>query len=360
MRIESVTLREVGPFDSIRIELPEGSDPELADVYLLTGPNGCGKTTVLHAIAALVDNDPILLRPRMRSGIARAGIVASGQERSMTPAGPAATGVLATIAGERSFGPLDDYGVRANLYDNAPGAVRLGWAAFAYAGARTVGSGQVAAICEPQVSPLAGNLSFQHAANTQNLAQWIAYQDFRRLKAQELGRLQRAEQLARSVCVIEETIAAMIEDPSFGFVTGSEFDLDIRVRRHGAVLDLDVLPDGIKSILSWVADLMMRLDRIPWVDDTPTLQRSFLLLLDEIDLHLHPAWQRRVLPAVQRLFPNAQIIASTYSPLVVGSAAGAHVIRFAMRDGRSVVDSIRPGRAGAGYGDVLRDVFGVE
>jgi hypothetical protein len=44
----------------------------------------------------------------------------------------------------------------------------------------------------------------------------------------------------------------------------------------------------------------MRLDRIPWHNNTPVLQRQFLLLLDEIDIHLHPAWQRKVLPLVQR------------------------------------------------------------
>lgn len=122
---------------------------------------------------------------------------------------------------------------------------------------------------------------------------------------------------------------------------------------------MDVLPDGIKSIVSWVADLLMRLDRIPWIDDTPTMQRSFLLLLDEIDIHLHPAWQRQVIPVVQKLFPKAQIVASTHSPFVVGSADDAHVITFAAKDGRSVVESNKPSQVGVSYSAVLRDIFGI-
>jgi predicted ATP-binding protein involved in virulence len=361
MRIDSVTLHEIGPFKDVQIDLPEGTDPDLADVYLLVGPNGCGKTTLLYAIAALVDAEPSLLRPRMRTESSRASIMASGQEHSMTLAeGPVHTGVLAALAKERPLGPLDDYKLRATLHGNFVGSMKMNWAAFAYAGIRKVESGHVQAISEPSVGALAGSLSFHHTSDTENLAQWIANQEFKRLKAKEAGRSERAEQIARSVRVIEEIIATIIEDPGFAFVSGNDIDLHVRVRHHGAVLDMDVLPDGIKSIVSWVADLLMRLDRIPWVDDTPTMQRSFLLLLDEIDIHLHPAWQRRVIPIVQKLFPKAQIIASTHSPFVVGSADDAHVITFDVKNGVSDVESTKPSQVGVSYSVVLRDIFGIK
>lgn len=358
MRIDSITLREVGPFNDVRIELPEGTDPRLADVYLLVGPNGCGKTTVLYAIAALVDNDSSLLRPRMWAESSRVSIVASGEERTMTPAGGPDLTALTAIAKQRPLGPLNEYTTRAFLHGLE--SAEMSWAAFAYAGTRKVESGRVGSISEPSTSPLANSLSFHHTADTGRLAQWIASQEFLRLKAKEAGRGERAEQIAGSVRAIQDAIAAIVEDPSFAFVSGSDFDLDVRIRYHGAILDMDVLPDGVKSIVSWVADLLMRLDRIPWVDAIPTVQRSFLLLLDEIDIHLHPAWQRRVIPIVQKLFPNAQIIASTHSPFVVGSADDAHVITFAMKDGVSVVESIKPSQVGVSYSAVLRDIFGIK
>jgi len=361
MRIESIMLHEVGPFADLRIELPEGSNPDLADVYLLTGPNGCGKTTLLYAIASIIENDPRLLRPRMWTETSRASLVASGQERAMTPAGSpelaAAAAILDDIAEQRPLKPLDQYTTMVFLRSLGP--VKVNWAAFAYAGTREVESGHVRAISEQSESPLAGSLSFQGTADTRTLAQWIANQEFKRLKAKETGRGERAEQIAHSVRVIEQTVARIIDDPGFAFVTGDDLDLDVRVRHHGVILDMNVLPDGIKSIVSWTADLLMRLDRIPWVDDTPTVQRSFLLLLDEIDIHLHPAWQRQVIPIVQRLFPKAQIIASTHSPFVVGSADDAHVITFAMKDGRSVVESCKPSQVGVSYSAVLRDIFGI-
>jgi predicted ATP-binding protein involved in virulence len=357
MRIDSITLHEVGPFEDVQIDFPEGSNPDLADVYLLTGPNGCGKTTVLYAIAALVDNDSNLLRPRMWSEGSRVTLMASGHERSMTPDGKPDLTALEAIAKNQPLGPLNDYNARAFLRTLG---TKMDWVAFAYAGTRKVGSGHVRAISEPSGNPLGGILSFHHTADTANLAHWIASQEFLRLKAKEARRDERAEQIAHSVRAIEQTIAKIIGDDDFAFVSGSDFDLDVRVRHHGAILDMDVLPDGIKSIVSWVADLLMRLDRIPWVDQTPPLERPFLLLLDEIDIHLHPAWQRRVIPIVQELFPKAQIIASTHSPFVVGSADDAHIITFAVKDGKSIVESINPSQVGVSYSAVLRDIFGIK
>src|SRR5262245_23048399 len=256
MRIDSISLHEVGPFKDVTINFPEGTDPDLADIYLLTGPNGCGKTTVLYAIAALIQNEAGLLRPRMWSESSGVTLVVSDGERSHERAmslGPA-------VRPAQPVAPLDGYSANASM--DSLRSVRMSWAAFAYAGTRMVESGRVASISEPLNSPLADSLSFHHTANTGNLAQWIASQEFLRLKAKESGRSDRAEQITRSVRAIEEAIARIIEDPSFVFVSGSELDLDVRVRRHGTILDMRVLPDGLKSIVSWVADLLMRLDRI--------------------------------------------------------------------------------------------------
>ncbi len=136
--------------------------------------------------------------------------------------------------------------------------------------------------------------------------------------------------------------------------------LEVKVLLEGRSLAVDVLPDGLKSVVSWIADLLMRLDRIPWVDDRDVFQRNLILFLDEIDIHLHPKWQRRILPAVQQLFPNAQIFVSTHSPFVVGSIGDARVYSFSLKGELATLEKATETRAGSSYSLVLDEIFEVD
>lgn len=391
MQIEKILLRDVGPFEDVTIELPKGTNPDLADVYLLTGPNGAGKSTILYALASVirgkarggreedVELGDDLLATRMRS---KGAVVALRTDDGQTFAvslfgrgGPLDEDVLPDPFGGPAL-HLDRLGALARwesgdrplgyaLYvpgsdsPTEPGDPRCAWAAFAYAGVRSVSDVEITAIREPKQSPFENSLSFLQTTDTDHLANWIVSQNFRRLKAKEAGHDERAEQLARSVQDIEKVVAEIVGDPGFGFVITEEDD-DIRIRWKGTVVRLGLLPDGLKSIVSWVADLLMRLDRIPWQNNTPVLQRQFLLLLDEVDIHLHPAWQRKVLPLVQRVFPNAQIIASTHSPFVVTSVDDARIITLGFQGQSSVVTSVTAPQIGVSYTAVLRSIFGVD
>jgi hypothetical protein len=231
--------------------------------------------------------------------------------------------------------------------------------AFAYSGTRSVADVRITAVQEPKNGSFENSLSFLKTADTNLLANWIVSQNYRRLKAKEAGDLEYADQLDRSVRRIEKVVGEIIEDPSFGFVITAKDD-DVRVRWQGVTVRLGVLPDGLQSIVSWIADLLMRLERVPWKDNMPVEQRQFLLLLDEIDIHLHPAWQRRVLPLVQRLFPNAQIIASTHSPFVVGSLADGRIISLGLQGGSAKVVHVDEPQLGVSYSAVLRSIFGID
>ena len=105
-----------------------------------------------------------------------------------------------------------------------------------------------------------------------------------------------------------------------------------RVRFDGADVPIQYLGEGLRRTVSWLVDLLVRLERTNWVDTSraPT-EQAFWLLLDEVDEALHPSMQARLLPAIRDLFPNARIYATTHSPFVVGSVDSGCVFRLRAR-----------------------------
>lgn len=81
---------------------------------------------------------------------------------------------------------------------------------------------------------------------------------------------------------------------------------------------------GYQSMLSWIVDLCKRMfERYP--ESENPLQESAVVLVDEIDLHLHPKWQRDIIPFLSGVFPNIQFIVTTHSPLVIQSMSDVNL-----------------------------------
>ncbi|WP_338846683.1 AAA family ATPase [Massilia sp. W12] len=80
---------------------------------------------------------------------------------------------------------------------------------------------------------------------------------------------------------------------------------------------LAALSDGYKSFIGWVADLIGQLAEV--ADGAQLDSVSGIVLLDEIDLHLHPAWQRVVVPNLAQAFPKLQFFFTSHSPLVAAT-----------------------------------------
>ena len=79
---------------------------------------------------------------------------------------------------------------------------------------------------------------------------------------------------------------------------------------------LNTLSQGTQSIIQWLAHLLVGYSE--YYDFPEDLEeKAGILIVDEIDAHLHPSWQRRVIPTLTRHFPNLQIFCSTHSPLML-------------------------------------------
>ena len=92
--------------------------------------------------------------------------------------------------------------------------------------------------------------------------------------------------------------------------------LRFMVRRDDLQLSVDQLSDGYKTLFGMVIDLAVRMAMgNPHLPDP--LDSSAIVMIDEVDLHLLPEWQRRVVTDLLRTFPNTQFIMSTHSPYII-------------------------------------------
>ena len=93
------------------------------------------------------------------------------------------------------------------------------------------------------------------------------------------------------------------------------------IDQGGITLDVSQLSDGERGVLALVLDLTRRLSQAnPSLDD-PLSEGHAVVLIDEIDLHLHPTWQRQIVHKLTTTFPRCQFIATTHSPQVIGEVA---------------------------------------
>lgn len=127
--------------------------------------------------------------------------------------------------------------------------------------------------------------------------------------------------------------------------------LQLVVDKNHLTLNILQLSQGEKTLMALVGDIARRLAMMnPALDDP--LQGPGIVLIDEVDMHLHPTWQREIIRNLTRTFPNCQFILTTHSPLVISDYPD--VLVFALNDGQ--LDKV-PSQFGQDANTVLLDVM---
>jgi len=371
MKIEKLHLENIGVFDSLDLEF-KACKHKKAEIHIFTGTNGSGKSTLLYALAGalvgLFRQREHLIFQRFRNNNAFVEVLFEGkqvinyaikklQKRSYFTQLPLIT------SGDLSSGHIRHAYANSShddiMNDFMPGEKGISFAAFAYSGNRSLNSLDELTIEELDLKPLDNSLSFLETTDSRQIIQSIATQKMKQAIELSQNNQKQAEQYNRVIQEIEKAIQKMVGWDIKFKLEAKPFNLFLEIDHKR--LEFDVLPDGLKSIISLLADLIRRLDQIVWIDERNVLERDFILFLDEIDIHLHPAWQRKILPVIQKIFPNAQIFVSTHSPFVVGSVSDAYVYTFQLKEsGVSILDKVEKSQAGNSYSMILEDIFGVE
>ena len=166
----------------------------------------------------------------------------------------------------------------------------------------------------------------------------------------------------RDLAAVRDAVASMLDGVSDPRVEVDPLRCSVSVEsKEGstATLELDQLSGGQRTVLALAADLAWRMAQgNPHLDEP--LRSEAVVLIDEVELHLHPSWQQRILIDLRRTFPNAQFIVSTHSPQVLTTVEPEHIVELAREDGRIVAGVAAGWTYGAEAGDVLSVVMGVD
>ncbi len=108
--------------------------------------------------------------------------------------------------------------------------------------------------------------------------------------------------------------------------------LRLSVKKRGIEIQVDQLSDGEKCLIAMIGDLARRL-AIANPQANEPLKGFGVVLIDEIELHLHPAWQRNLIRQLAQTFPNCQFLLSTHSPQILGEVSGKNVRLLHSKEG---------------------------
>jgi hypothetical protein len=118
-------------------------------------------------------------------------------------------------------------------------------------------------------------------------------------------------------------------------------------------LNINQLSSGERNLLALVGDIAIRLIQLNPNVTNPLEEGRGIILIDEIDLHLHPLWQRKVIPKLREIFSEIQFVVTTHSPFVVQSVEAKQ--RFILdEDGIRILNRDDD----LSYEAIMRDYFG--
>jgi predicted ATP-binding protein involved in virulence len=136
-------------------------------------------------------------------------------------------------------------------------------------------------------------------------------------KTQELAALQQG----KTISTLEACRAAILTCIPDAIKVWFDVQQDaLLLETNGGIQSFSNLSDGFRNMVAMVADIAVRCATLnPHLAADAALQTPGIVLIDEIDLHLHPRWQRRVVGDLLKAFPKIQFVATTHSPFIIQS-----------------------------------------
>lgn len=281
----------------------EGGEVPTRRWTMLLGENGCGKSTILKSVALLMAGSNALpellgkpdtwIRLGSKSCLFRAHLVTAAGERR--------TVEFTLHRGDRMLDVFERNKDTLRALDHALAHAFRNYMTVGYGVSRRFSPPGQAVWKEEQFRSKRAQAvatMFSPDATLQSLQSWAMDIHYRRSGA--------------GLRTVKDTLDGLLPGITFDRIDREE--KQVLFRTPDGIVPLEHLSDGYQNVAAWCGDLVYRVtDLNP--DYKNPLQARGLLLIDEIDLHLHPVWQRRLREYINHKFPKLQILASTHSPL---------------------------------------------
>ncbi|MDJ0840740.1 MAG: AAA family ATPase [Acidobacteriota bacterium] len=353
------------PFEKVNFLHPplEGAGKPWANINLLLGPNGSGKTTLLRAaaiglMAALMPrfNPRYLIRregKEQTSDKAQIDLEVRLHEQDGVDLSPGSVlNYRAHIRADRgiysgatvSGGRVGEQTFEEIYKEEAPSFFMLGYGATRWV--PVAGQYDIPKARDQRNHPRYQRVAslFEENFGLMPLDAWIPATRF-----QNPSLVPKAADLIKALLPSDMPDVTLLEPEDILFE-----DVD------NVSLPLEALSDGYRSYLAWVCDLAYHL-AVCCPKEMPFEDLPGVVLIDEIDLYLHPAWQQHVLKKISETLPKLQFILTSHSPLVAGTLP-AENIHIMTRDEKGYPKAARLDREirGLDADQVLTSVFGLE
>ena len=298
---------------------------------LIAGVNGVGKTTVLDTLAVCfsgvirqVNRYPRYGRSFEADDI-RVGVEALQTECNLECAGEKYTYLLNRF---RDRSPLHS----ATEWSRGDKKIYIPAIEQFYGEVPTDGTGgkledQILAVLFATNRSVASDRPSRRSAATGGVAAAFAGAlSTRSLRLSEFAAWMRAQQALsserpagkRMLAAFDKAVTRFLPDCRNLRLAGGDSSHSLLIDRGTTPLPVRHLSDGERGVLAMVLDLTRRLAQANPKMQDPAAEAEAVVLIDEIELHLHPGWQRRIVGNLIETFPKCQFIATTHSPQVIG------------------------------------------
>jgi hypothetical protein len=183
---------------------------------------------------------------------------------------------------------------------------------------------------------------FTEQASLRNAEEWLLRTDYLASKKgpEQAHAQSRLEQVTELLVGLLPDVKVLPHEQAIRIPAGGDgmAGLSVEIRTHYGWVPMRGLSLGYQTLIAWMVDLAARLfERYP--DSRDPLAEPAIVLVDEIDLHLHPSWQRTLMQFLGDRFPKTQFIATAHSPLVVQAANEANTVVLRREGDHVLIDN---------------------